>query len=383
VPPLPDAEVLRRLVAFDTTSHRSNLGLCDFVANYLDRPGTVVHRHPSPEGDKATLIVRLGPESGDPAQGLTLCGHTDVVPAEEPEWTGDPFTLRETDDAYVGRGACDMKGFLALAVNAAARLDPRRVRRPLALLLTHDEELGTAGARHFVETWTGPPLPRDTVIGEPTELAVVHAHKGLLQLRITVEGRAAHGGYPHLGVNAIEPAGRIIVALSELGRELEAERPSSSDAFPDVPYPALNIGRVAGGRAMNVVPDRCVIELGIRILPGTASGAMVARVRERLADVASRCDLEIVSDSPPLWADPSAGLCRTLCGIVSQPHARTVSYATDGGWLGQAGYYCVVFGPGSIAAAHQPNEWLPKAAFASGGSALERLVHHSCLTEEA
>lgn len=222
---LSDAELLRRLVGYDSTSRNSNLPIADFIADYLDRPGVRIARNLSPDGDKANLVIRLGPADADPTRrGLVLSGHMDVVPADEDGWESEPFTLTAREDRYVGRGACDMKGFLALAMNRTRALDPARLARPLALVFTYDEELGTLGARHFVETWDAQTLPRDAVIGEPTSLAVVRMHKGYLKLRVAFTGRAAHSGYPHLGQNAIEPAGRAIVALASLRREREIGR---------------------------------------------------------------------------------------------------------------------------------------------------------------
>src|SRR5688572_7769387 len=255
-PGLSDAALLERLVAFDTTSRLSNLPLADFVSDYLDRPAIRVEKIWSNDGTKANLVVRAGADRED-AEGLTLSGHMDVVPADEPEWRSPPFTLTTAGETYVGRGAADMKGFLALAINRLARLDPTRLRRQLALLLTYDEETGTLGARQFAERRDeAPALPRDVIIGEPTSLRVVRLHKGMIRLQLGFRGRAAHSGYPHLGRNAIEPAARAIGALAGLRAEMEAERPPHGEHFPEVPYAALNVGLVSGGSAVNVIPDR-------------------------------------------------------------------------------------------------------------------------------
>ena len=203
---LTDAELLAKLVAFDSTSSNSNLPIADFIRDYLDTPGVEIADNPNENGSKVNLLIRVGsPDHDDERSGLLLSGHMDVVPALEPDWQSDPFTLTETSDAYIGRGACDMKGFLAVAINAARRAVERRLRRPLVLLLTYDEELGTLGAQRFVETWdNASALPRNTVIGEPTSLRVVRMHKGHLVMRLTCHGRSAHSGYPQLGINAIE-----------------------------------------------------------------------------------------------------------------------------------------------------------------------------------
>ncbi len=369
-------------MAFDTTSRLSNLPLVDFVCDYLEGPGVGIRRNPSPDHDKANVVITLGPGGGDGRPGLVLSGHTDVVPAEEPEWESDPFALVERGGAYVGRGACDMKGFLALAVNRAAGVEPGRLRRPLALLLTYDEELGTLGAKQFVDTYPDiHALPRDVIIGEPTELRVARMHKGYLKLRLTLRGVPAHSGYPHLGDNAIEPAARAIVSLEGLRRALEQERPAHAEQFGEVPYAALNVARVAGGVAINVVPDRCVVELGVRLLPGMSSPEMVERVRAAVQDaLGTRAfELEILGDSPAMLLDEETAVYRSLCRDVDQRRSHSISFATDGGWLTAHGFRCVVFGPGSIEVAHKPNEWLPVDQFVRAGTLLDGAVHRHCV----
>ncbi|MGH7579996.1 MAG: M20/M25/M40 family metallo-hydrolase, partial [Gemmatimonadales bacterium] len=292
---LSDAALLERLVAFDTTSRLSNLPLADFVADYLDRPAVRVERIWSPDGLKANLVVHAGPGAPQ-GEGLTLSGHMDVVPADEPEWRSPPLTLTRAGETYVARGAADMKGFLALAVNRMARLDLSRLRRPLALLLTYDEEVGTLGARRFAEAGPSSPLlPGDVIIGEPTSLRVVRLHKGMIRFRLEFRGRAAHSGYPHLGRNAIEPAARAIAALADLRLEMEEERPPHGEHFPEVPYPALNVGVVSGGSAINVIPDHCTVQVGIRLLPEMSVEVMTERVRAAVADAVPDEPFELTS----------------------------------------------------------------------------------------
>jgi acetylornithine deacetylase len=377
---LDDRALLSRLVGFDTTSRESNLPLADFLADYLDRPGVRIARNPSADGAKTNLVVAVGPETDD-REGLVLSGHMDVVPAEESDWRSDPFTLTESGDRYVGRGTADMKGFLALAANRLAAADASALRRPLALLFTYDEEVGTLGARRFTETFAPiARLPRHVVIGEPTGLRVVRAHKGMVRLRLDFTGRAAHSGYPHLGRSAIEPAARAIVALSVLRRELEAERPPNGEVFPDVPFVALNVGTVAGGSAANVIPDRCEVHLGIRVLPGMTVDEIAGRVHAAVAGAVDEpFALEPVSESPAMLLDPDAPIHRSLCEAVGQRGSHSVMFASDAGWLQRAGFESVLFGPGSIEVAHQPNESLPVAEFRRAGELLDGLIHRSCV----
>ena len=372
---LSDSELLARLVSFDSTSAYSNLPLVDWIADYLDRPGVRISRHPSPDQRKANLFVALGPEGDAAREGLMLCGHLDVVPAGE-GWETDPFQLTVRDDRYIARGACDMKGFVALAVNVAHERQPERLRHPLTLLFTYDEEVGTLGARHFVETWGEPEmLPRRTLIGEPTSLCAVRTHKGHLKLAVTLDGRAAHSAYPHLGRNAIEPAGPVLLALTELKERLARERPPGGADFPDVPYIACNVTRIAGGTAVNVIPERCVLDVSVRLLPGIASQDVVDRVRSALdARLGHNAyELEVTGESPALALDERADLFQAVRRL-SRHDTHGVSFATDGGWLQRLGLECVVFGPGSIAVAHQPNEWVPAAELIGAREVVEQLV---------
>lgn len=382
---LENEDLLARLVGFDSVSRNSNLPLADFVADYLDRPGVRLTRNPSADGTKANLVVSLGPDP-DPAvrDGLVLSGHMDVVPADEPQWKTDPFVLTRRDTRLYGRGACDMKGFLAIAMNAAAALEPATLRHPLVLLFTYDEELGTLGAQRFVETWTAPTaLPRHAVIGEPTTLRAVRMHKGYLKVRVTLTGVPAHSGYPHLGRNAIEPMGRVIVALSELRAALEQERPPHHEHFPEVPYAPLNLGIIHGGAALNIVPDRCVLELGVRLLPDMSSPEMIQRVRDAVLRGLGHAGftLEAIGDSPPMLLAEDAAIHRSVCAAVEQQATHSVSFATDAGWLSTTGMECVIFGPGSIAVAHKPNEYLPVQEFDRAARVVERLIAQHCRSD--
>ncbi|HEX5758614.1 MAG TPA: acetylornithine deacetylase [Thermoanaerobaculia bacterium] len=379
MPLLADAELLARLVAFDTTSHRSNLPLADFLCDYLERPGVRVVRAPSADGAKVALVASAGPPAGR-RRGLVLSGHMDVVPAEEEGWESDPFALADRGDRWVARGACDMKGFLALAANLLAAAATEDLAAPLVLVFTYDEELGALGARRLVESWPeGETLPRSAIIGEPTSLAAARLHKGHLKLRVVLRGRSAHSGLPRLGISAVEPAGRVVGALAALRAELAREPAPHAEAFPEVPYAALNVGTIAGGAAINVVPDRCVVELGIRTLPGMETAPLVERVRRAASAAAAPLvpEVEVISDSPPLVVPEGAPIVRHLCALTGGP-AGSVPFSTDAGWLQRLGLDCAVFGPGAIAAAHRPNEWLPKADLARARALLERTVGTFC-----
>lgn len=373
-------EILRRLVAFDTTSRNSNLALVDYVAGLLDRPGVALRRVVSEDGTKANLVATFGPAGDERRLGLVLSGHTDTVPAEEPDWTSDPFTLVERDGRLYARGAADMKGFVALALALARRVDPARLHHPLVLVLTYDEELGTLGAQQLVRSWDAgaPPLPRAAVVGEPTELLAVRLHKGHLKLRLEVPGRGAHSAYPHLGDNAIVKAAAVVRELAALGDELAAERYPSSAHFPDTPGPTLNVGTIRGGSAINVVPERCFVEVGIRLLPGMSSPRETERVRDRAERAAPGTRLEMVSDTPPMLCRESSPAYRELVALLGQDETHAVHFASDAGPLQELGLEPVLWGPGSIAVAHKPDESIPLADLARAEAVLEELVRRLC-----
>ncbi len=385
---LNDVELLDRLVAFDSTSRNSNLPIADFICDYLDGPGVRVERVLSADETKANLCITFGPaldrDSADTRPGLVLSGHMDVVPAEEEEWQSDPFALAREDGRLVGRGACDMKGFLAVAMNAAARRSVQSLAHPLVLLFTYDEELGTLGARRFVDVWPEDvSLPGAAIIGEPTSLRVVRMHKGHMQLRLTLCGETAHSGYPHLGINAIEAAGRAITALAGLRDALASERPDLGAHFPEVPHVAFNIATIEGGRAVNVVPDRCVIRIGYRVLPGMEGSAIADRTRDVLAAALApdEYELEVEGESPPLLVPDDAEVLSILSEEVCQTDSHSVSFATDAGWLQSLGLECAIWGPGDIAVAHKPNEWVPVEELQRCATHLDHIIERLCMTD--
>ncbi|HEX4952522.1 MAG TPA: acetylornithine deacetylase [Thermoanaerobaculia bacterium] len=377
---LSDTELLARLVAFDSTSARSNLDIADFLAGYLDGPGARIDRFPSADGEKVNLVVETGPSTTEGRQGLVLSAHMDVVPAGA-GWSHDPFTLTDGGDRYFGRGSADMKGFLALAANAFNRASATVLTAPLALVLTYDEEVGCLGAQRLVAAWPkARSLPRATLVGEPTRLKALTRHKGHLTLRLTFRGVSAHSGYPHLGRSAVEPAAEAVAALSRLRRQLAAERPEGGDAFPETPYVALNVGRIEGGEAVNVIPDRCVVEMGLRLLPGMAAEPWVERVQEAIAPAVGGADwhLEVLRFTPALATREDAAIVRHLKGLLGQEEILSASYATDGGRLSELGLEPVICGPGDIAVAHKPDEYLPKADLEAAARLVDRLITDFC-----
>lgn len=370
---LSDVDLLRRLVAIDSTSAISNLPIANEIATYLDPAAAEVALLAAPGGQlKTNLMARFGPEPID-GRGLILCGHMDAVPAYEAGWQSDPFTLTDAGDRLVGRGAADMKGFIAVAMNAAVGADLSGLRAPLILLFTYDEEVGTLGARDFARHWDRTrALPRHCIIGEPTSFRRVRAHKGHLKLRLATTGRSAHSGYPHLGENAIEKVRPLLDALVALRLELEKER-GDEELFPDAPYVPLNIATIHGGTAVNIVPDRCEVEIGIRLLPGMSAAAMIERVRGAIGDAS----LQVMSESPPMLLDRSSTIYEAVAPYAAQG-PESVSFASDAGWLQSMGMECLLFGPGAIEVAHQANEFMPKEDLRRAGEVLRAVIARFC-----
>lgn len=372
---LSDIDLLARLVAFDTTSRRSNAPFSAFVREYLAAPGVRIERFAS-GAEHENLLVSIGPECVG-GEGLLLAAHVDTVPADEPEWTSDPRRLAVREDRLVARGACDMKGFVALAMNLLRERIERPPTEPLMLLLTCNEEIGTRGAADFAADWPRERrLPRRCLVGEPTSMRVIRGHKGHLSLTLTVLGVAAHSGFPHKGVNAIERAGAVLAALAVLRKSLVAERTDASGLFPEVPYPVLTVAGIRGGTAINVIPERCDVDVGVRLLPGMDSAAFVARLRAVVEAVVpdGAVSVTVVNDTPAFATPEERPFVRELCALAGAERTEGVGFGTDAGRLSPLGLDCVVWGPGDISVAHRPDEWMPIEEFRRAAGLLRRLV---------
>ncbi|MDZ4831160.1 MAG: acetylornithine deacetylase [Phycisphaerae bacterium] len=372
---LSDVELLSRLVAFDTTSRRPNLALTDFLCGYLVGPNIRVERFDGCDAGE-NVLFSAGPPS-ERGEGMLLCGHVDTVPADEPDWTSPPRTLVERDGRLYGRGACDMKGFVALAANVLRERAETSLEAPLQLLLTCNEEIGTLGAAAFVRLWPRErALPRHCLVGEPTSMRVVRGHKGHLTLAIVVHGVAAHSGFPHKGVNAIERAGAVIAALAVVRKQLMHERNAASSLFPEVPFPVLTTARIRGGVAINVIPERCELDVGVRLLPGMSSDAAVAGVRAAVEAVVPNdaVEVRVINDTPAFATPANSAFYRKLCASVAQCDEFGVGFGTDAGRLAQLGLECVVWGPGDISNAHRADEWMPLDEFTIAARILRQVI---------
>ena len=356
-------ELLAHLVAFDTESAKSNIPLIRFVEDYLAQHDIASQRVPTPDGEKASLFATIGPSD---APGLALSGHTDVVPVAGQTWDSDPFTLTERDGKLYGRGSCDMKGYLACALAMVPQFARRRLKMPIHLAFSYDEEVGCTGVRPMIaELGKRLPLPRLVFVGEPTEMGVVDAHKGPVRWRVELTGRAAHSSMPHYGVNAIAYAGRLLSELSRMEDELKA---GEQDPRFDPPFTTLQVTQIEGGTASNVVPVPCWFGWEIRGLPGFDPMLLDRRLK---AFAAEQCLPEMRRPAPEAEitiratnqvaayaADTVSGIVPLTLKLAGQNKTYAVSYCTEAGLFQGGGAPAIVCGPGNIAQAHTANEFL-------------------------
>ncbi|MDP2308720.1 MAG: acetylornithine deacetylase [Pseudomonadota bacterium] len=366
--------LLGRLVAWPTVSDRPVTGIAAELANCLEAVGMRVETLEATEAGKCNLVCSAGPAGTD---GVVLSGHMDVVPVEGQPWTSDPFVLTRRGDRLVGRGACDMKAFLAAIVVALTRTPPRDLRRELVLMFTHDEEVGCLGSRALADKYAaeGRTLPTLALIGEPTSFHMLRMHPGHVAARITCAGRAAHSSRPDLGQNAIRLAARVIDALDAL-----AERWRHDVRFPELlerPFVVMNVATIHGGNAVNIVPDRCIVDLGFRPLPGMSPEALFEEIREAVEPLGS-VRAELVRVTPAMLTPAGTPLEALLRPWAASPDTAAASFATDGGNFERLGMRTLVFGPGSIDVAHKADEYVPIDELHRAVDVVDAVVAHRC-----
>lgn len=372
-------ELLARLVNFDTTSHKSNMALVRFVEDYLAQRGVACQLVVNPEGSKANLFATVGPAN---VPGVALSGHTDVVPVEGQNWTSDPFVLAERDGRFYGRGTADMKGFLACALAAVPDFQRRKLKVPIHIAFSYDEEIGCIGVRPMIaEFGNNFVKPRIVIVGEPTSMTVVDAHKGPVRWQVDIEGRAAHSSMAHLGANAITAAGNLLGELRLIEKELMVA--PRDDRF-DPPHATLQVVRINGGTATNIVPVSCRVEFDLRALPGVDANIIDQRVRAFVAreclpemqQVApeARISISIANQVPPFAAGANSEAVALALNLAGQNETHAVSYATEAGLFQDAGSPSVVIGPGDIAQAHTADEWIAKEQIEKCSGFLGRLA---------
>jgi acetylornithine deacetylase len=374
-------EELARLVAFDTTSRGSNLELIQYAEDRLGALGARLKRVPNADGTKTNLWGMIGPEVEG---GIVLSGHTDVVPVDGQPWTTDPWTLTDKGDGRLyGRGTCDMKGFIALALAAAPELAATSLSRPVHFAFSYDEEVGCLGVRGALERLKQfPVMPKGCVIGEPTSMQVTTAHKGKKSVRCHVHGHECHSSLAPQGVNAVEYAAEVIAHLKGMARRFASEGPFDHDY--DVPYTTIHTGIVHGGTALNIVPKDCRFDFEFRYLPGEDPEKLLADV-QRFAETKLAPEMKAVTaEAGFTWQQISAfpGLdtkdgeeIAVLAKALALSNATVkVAFGTEAGLVQQAGIPTVVCGPGSIEQAHKPDEFVAISQLVQCEAFMDRLV---------
>ena len=357
-------DILDRLMAFDTVSSKPNIALMDYVKGLLEGAGLTVTLVPDASGGKANLFASTGPEG---AGGVMLSGHTDVVPVEGQVWTKPPFALTEADGRYYGRGAADMKGFVACAIEAMLAAARRPLKVPLHLALSYDEEIGCMGVRSLIDLLaTAPVKPRFCIVGEPTGMQVATGHKGKVALRATCVGREGHSALAPLALNALHLGADFLGAVRQLQAEVAAT--GLKDGDYDVPYSTLHVGKMAGGVQVNIVPNHAVLDFEIRSLAGEDVAGLIARLeaeaeaivaplRGEFPEAAIR--VERLWDYPGLGTPSDAGVVRFVKGLTGANGTIKVAFGTEGGLFdARLGVPTVICGPGSMAQGHKPDEFV-------------------------
>lgn len=374
-------EIFKRLIAFETVSADSNLALIEYVRELLLSKGIESLIVKDESGRKANLFASTGPRD---VPGILLSGHTDVVPAAGQAWSVPAFQATLKDGRIYGRGSCDMKGFIALAIDAMLTAADGPLSRPLQLALSHDEEIGCVGVRRLLDVLHLAPLrPMLCIVGEPTEMQFVLGHKGKGSYRAHCRGQEAHSSLAPRSVNAIHVACDFIAALREGQRHLQQQ--GAQDADYDVPYSTVHVGRIEGGKALNIVPNLCSLDFEVRNLPADDLDQFLEQMREqaetivreakRLSSVAA-IEIETLNVYPGLDTHPSVEAVRLLKNFApADTGIGKVSFGTEGGLFNQRlNVPVVVCGPGSIDQAHKPDEFVELSQMDAGERFLDGLL---------
>ena len=383
--------LIEQLIAFDTTSRESNLGLIEWVRDWLNGHGVESSLVYDAERRKANLFATIhgrdGAGSAAAARpGIVLSGHTDVVPVDGQAWDSDPFKASIRDGRLYARGACDMKGFIGVALAMTPKFVAADLKMPLHFALSYDEEVGCIGVRGLIEQLSRQGFKAaGVIVGEPTSMQVIVAHKGKRSFRCTVHGREAHSALTPLGVNAIEYAARMITQIRHIADRM-GQIESRDNGF-DVPFTTLQTGTIKGGTATNIVPRECVFDWEFRYLPGADPDAIENEVRgfaralepemKKVADEAG-IEIRLTSDAPGSNAGASDAVTQLAIALARNPRTAKVAYATEAGLFEQAGLPSIICGPGSIEQAHKPNEYCDLEQLAQCESFMDRLLDQVC-----
>ena len=373
--------LMDRLVSFPTVSRDSNLALIDWVEDYLASWGVASHRVWNADRTKASLYANVGPMVPG---GVVLSGHTDVVPVDGQAWTTDPWQVTERDGRLYGRGTCDMKGFDALALWAVPLALEAGVKRPLQIALSYDEEVGCLGAPPMIADMVKTlPKASAVVVGEPSMMKAVSGHKGGTGFATHVEGFEVHSSLLHTGVNAIMAGAKLIDWANQMNAQNAARTPGPLAAMFDPPYTTVHVGMISGGTAHNITAKDCNFSLDFRVVPGEDMAMWGAAYKAKVAEVeavmkAVRPEAAIHLDRrftvPPLKPEPGGASEALVRRLTGDNDSHVVSYGTEAGQFQDGGYSAIVCGPGDIAQAHQPDEFISVAQFEAGQEFMRRLV---------
>ena len=374
--PTQSIDWLTRLIGFDTVSRHSNLALIEDVKAYCEQLGLSVDLTFNEAKNKANLFVTVpaGANADDVNHGLVLSGHTDVVPVDGQDWTSEPFTATIRGDKLYGRGACDMKGFIACALTmlpqAVKLSNAGQLRRPLHLALSFDEEIGCLGAPLILADLKARGITPDyCIVGEPTNMAMVVAHKGIAVYRCRVHGKSAHSSLIAQGVNAISYASRLVGYVDTLAEELSTRNGAleDGDEIFTVPYSTLSVGTIHGGTATNIVPNLCEFTFDYRNLPHMTQEDVLAPIQAKIAELNSQMQarapetgIELMQEEsvPAMTDNDSAELQSLIAALTGDDERHKVAYATEGGQFTNAGIPTIICGPGSIEQAHKADEYV-------------------------
>ena len=382
--PLSSVEMIRKLVSFPTVSRESNLDLIDFVREYLKPYDADLRLTFDDDKRKANLFATLGPRKDG---GIVLSGHTDVVPVQGQAWDTNPFTLAEADGKLYGRGTSDMKSFIAVALALLPEYVQRGLKSPLHLAFSYDEEVGCIGVGRMIKDLTAAGIrPQSCIVGEPTLMKPVIAHKGKKSYRATVRGLAAHSGYAPSGVNAVEAAAEAVAYLKRMARRHRDSGPY--DRGFDVSHTTVHTGVFHGGTALNIVPHDCTFDFEFRYLPGDDPEKLFAEFKsyvEQTLEPEMRAvykdagfEIALMSQIPAMDNSPETAVVALVQGLSGQNETGKVSYGTEGSQFQAAGIPTVICGPGSIEQAHKPNEFVSLEQIGQSEMFLRGLLDKMC-----
>jgi acetylornithine deacetylase len=374
-------DLTKKLIAFDTTSRSSNLALIDFAQNLLEDSGARCRRSYDANGKKANLFATLGPDGDD---GYVLSGHTDVVPVDGQDWSSDPFQAEVRGDKLFGRGTCDMKGFAGVALSLVPEIAKAKLKSPIHFALSYDEEVGCTGVSGLIDDLAEAKIkPALAIVGEPTLMKVVGAHKGGTAVKTRCHGHEGHSSAPNKGASAVMMAGEFIAALARIGVELQDDR----DPRFDPPYSTTQANVVHGGTALNILAREASIVWECRTLPGRDPMDVVNRAKELAAAILPKyrngapdasIEITVTSSYPGLALDMDSAAVALAREISGANDVEAVAYGTEAGHFARAGIPAVICGPGSIDQAHRPDEFVALSELAACEAFLRKVIARAC-----